>query len=99
MDNMKNNKMTPGPWRTANHDTLKDVTHVEAGPEGYERETVCICCGKNSAKNSKAIAALPDLIEALSRCIAALEDVPCLTNKQEIAAIGALDALRQAGVL
>lgn len=57
---------TPGPWRIARHDTLKDVRHVDAGPTGYERTTVAILSGPRSDANAALIASAPDLSRQLA---------------------------------
>lgn len=54
---------TPGPFRVAKHDSLKDVYHVDAGPQGYERTTVAILSGKQSKENAHLIAAAPELLQ------------------------------------
>jgi len=51
-----NTTHTKGPWRVAKHDTLKDVYHVDAGPQGYERTTVAIASGKEAEPNAFLIA-------------------------------------------
>lgn len=56
---------TPGPWRIARHDTLKHVRHVDAGPAGYERETVAILDGPQSDANATLIRTAPEMLVAL----------------------------------
>ena len=62
---MKTTTHTPGPWRVAKHDSLKDVRHIDAGPHGYERDTLAIVQGKRSESNARLIAAAPELLSAL----------------------------------
>lgn len=66
-------KHTPGPWRIARHDTLKDVRHIDAGPAGYERSTVAILDGPKSDANAQLIAAAPELLAALIECAEQLD--------------------------
>lgn len=68
--------ITKGKWQTG-----CDMSHVEVWPEGWNAPLLIADCGTKRAPelveeqcaNAQAIAALPDLIEALKACMERIE--------------------------
>ena len=91
------NDFTPGPWkRHANVSDEPGVIPVSTGSEirngGF---AICTCYGPDAGINARAIAALPDLVEALKMFVWPYheKDRHDETERQEIGR-AALDKLR-----
>ena len=111
---MKNNKMTPGPWvangltvSTANKMPAqmgnRDPRHIDVAIAYYDHEEADLCKLWNydeACANADAIAALPDLIEALNALANAANPRPgCYTTCVDKEVEQARAALTKAGVL
>ena len=92
-------KITPGPWVRDGYN-LSAILHCTAergSPEAQhtcgDYEVIVRCEGKNWAANSLAIAALPDLLEALINFINAAEHCG---GEDDPITIAAREAVRKA---
>lgn len=70
---------TPGPWVTADSfGPLKDGTSVQAAKGGEHAPLIASCTGsfgrEGAQANARLIAAAPELLEALSLCVVAIQD-------------------------
>lgn len=96
---------TPGPWLARTYpDARGQVTAIKiwAGSE-FSGPMICGIAAADCTRslvedsaNARLIAAAPQLLQALQACVTALEEVPCISNKQGAAAVNARAALRQA---
>ncbi len=91
---MKKPEITPGPW---NLKTLHGSTNGQIYGKNGEKiaKPLCFFMFDSEVKaNGKAIAALPDLLEALERAVSIIEDLP---HPENIPAQDLRQALVKAG--
>lgn len=80
---------TPGPWQVVSHSTAGQIAIATQGPMPS-----VYCIGKNKEVNARLIAAAPELLAALERCIPCLqaaidelgsrEDKACLAQARKV---------------
>ena len=87
-------KMTPGPWHNDSRNFGYDSRHV-CGPRHADGGDYAPICIANTEANAKAIAALPELIEALTLMCAEFRaaDLPYGSRAYTLA----IDALHKSG--